>query len=192
MKNINKKLKLCLISNALLLLFVISLVIVFRDDKSKYLRWGPQDDLIIVSVAVNTYIRYMCLLVVITVIKVSDVLIGEIANPIIGFNIYNPDKKVITDFTKLELQFYGNSMYLIDAIKGVLLIMVNISQIDVALWGVFVSESASIVTIRMLLNEKQFLKEGIPNSIDENDNYTELLHPGKRKRNKYIIINNFL
>ena len=181
MKNINKKLKLCLISNALLLLFVISLVIVFRDDKSKYLRWGPQDDLIIVSVAVNTYIRYMCLLVVITIIKVSDVLIGEIANPIIGFNIYNPDKKVITDFTKLELQFYGNSMYLIDAIKGVLLIMVNISQIDVALWGVFVSESASIVTIRMLLNEKQFLREGIPSSIDENHNYTELLHPGEEK-----------
>ena len=81
----------------------------------------------------------------------------------------------------LELQFYGNSMYLIDAIKGVLLIMVNISQIDVALWGVFVSESASIVTIRMLLNEKQFLREGIPSSIDENDNYTELLHPGEEK-----------
>ena len=156
MKNINKKLKLCLISNALLLLFVISLVIVFRDDKSKYLRWGPQDDLIIVSVAVNTYIRYMCLLVVITIIKVSDVLIGEIANPIIGFNIYNPDKKVITDFNKNELQFYCNSMYLIDAIKRVLLILVNISQIDIALWGVFVSETASIFTIRMLFNEKEF------------------------------------
>ena len=35
-------------------------------------------------------------------------------NPIIGFNIYNPDKKNISDFTKLELQIYGNSMYLID------------------------------------------------------------------------------
>ena len=32
-------------------------------------------------------------------------------------------------------------MYLIDAIKSVLLIMVNISQIDIALWGVIVSET---------------------------------------------------
>tara|TARA_B100001250_G_scaffold391373_1_gene392180 strand:- start:218 stop:691 length:474 start_codon:yes stop_codon:yes gene_type:complete len=129
---------------------------IFKDDRSKYLRWGPQDDLIIISVAVDTYDKYMMLLATIAVIKISDVLIGEIANPIIGFNIYNPDKKVITDFTKNELQFYGNSMYLIDAIKSVLLIMVNISQIDIALWGVVVSETASIFTIRMLLNEKEF------------------------------------
>ena len=128
----------------------------FKDDRSKYLRWGPQDDLIIISVAVDTYDKYMMLLATIAVIKISDVLIGEIANPIIGFNIYNPDKKVITDFTKNELQFYGNSMYLIDAIKSILLIMVNISQIDIALWGVIVSETASIFTIRMLLNEKEF------------------------------------
>ena len=172
MRNVNTKLKICLISNAILLCFVISLVIVFRDDKSKYLRWGPQDDLIIVSVAVNTYTRYAFLLAVMAVIKVSDVLIGEIANPIIGFNIYNPDKKVITDFTKLELQFYGNSMYLIDAVKAGLLIMVNISQIDVALWGVFVSETASIVTIRMLLNEKEFKKNN--NLVELRHDYTEL------------------
>ena len=156
MKNINRKLKICLVCNLLLLIFVISIVMIFKDDRSKYLRWGPQDDLIIISVAVDTYDKYMMLLATIAVIKISDVLIGEIANPIIGFNIYNPDKKVITDFTKNELQFYGNSMYLIDAIKSVLLIMVNISQIDIALWGVIVSETASIFTIRMLLNEKEF------------------------------------
>ena len=158
MKNVNRKLKICLICNFLLLLFVMSLVVVFRDDNSKYLRWGPQEDLIIISVAMDDYTRYCMLLFCIMIIKVSDVLIGEIANPIIGFNIYNPDKKVITEFNKNELQFYGNSMYLIDAIKSVLLILVNISQIDIALWGVFVSESASIITIRMLLNEKEFKK----------------------------------
>ena len=96
------------------------------------------------------------LLGIIAIIKISDVVISEIASPIIGFNIYNPDKKVITEFTKNELQFYGNSMYLIDAIKAVLLIMVNISQIDIALWGVIVSETTSLFTIRMLLNEKEF------------------------------------
>ena len=41
-----------------------------------------------------------------------------------------------------------------------LLILVNISQIDIALWGVVVSETASLFTIRMLLNEKKFKKNG--------------------------------
>tara|TARA_B100000424_G_scaffold257058_1_gene237626 strand:- start:196 stop:732 length:537 start_codon:yes stop_codon:yes gene_type:complete len=156
MKDINKKLKICVLSNLLLLAFVITLILIFRDDNSTYLRWGPQQDLIIISVAINDMTKYFLLLGVIAIIKISDVVIAEIASPIIGFNIYNPDKKVITEFTKNELQFYGNSMYLIDAIKAVLLIMVNISQIDIALWGVIVSESTSLFTIRMLLNEKEF------------------------------------
>jgi len=158
MKDINKKLKICVLSNLLLLSFVISIILGFKDDNSTYLRWGPQDDLIIISVAINNMTKYFLLLGIIAIIKISDVVIAEIASPIIGFNIYNPDKKVITDFTKNELQFYGNSMYLIDAIKAVLLIMVNISQIDIALWGVFVSETTSLFTIRMLLNEKEFKK----------------------------------
>ena len=156
MKDINRKLKICVFSNLLLLSFVISIILLFKDDKSTYLRWGPQDDLIIISVAINNMTKYFMLLGIIAIIKISDVVIAEIASPIIGFNIYNPDKKVITDFTKNELQFYGNSMYLIDANKAVLLIMVNISQIDIALWGVIVSETTSLFTIRMLLNEKEF------------------------------------
>ena len=99
-------------------------------------------------------------------VKISDVDISLIASKIIGFNIYNPDKKVITEFTKNELQFYGNSMYLIDAIKAVLLIMVNISQIDIALWGVIISETTSLFTIRMLLNEKEF---NLNNDTELND-----------------------
>ena len=158
MKDINKKLKICVLSNLLLLAFVITLILIFRDDNSTYLRWGPQQDLIIISVAINDMTKYFLLLGVIAIIKISDVVIAEIASPIIGFNIYNPDKKIITEFTKNELQFYGNSMYLINAIKAVLLIMVNISQIDIALWGVFVSETTSLFTIRMLLNEKEFKK----------------------------------
>ena len=158
MKDINKKLKICVLSNLLLLAFVITLILIFRDDNSTYLRWGPQQDLIIISVAINNMTKYFLLLGVIAIIKISDVVIAEIASPIIGFNIYNPDKKIITEFTKNELQFYGNSMYLINAIKAVLLIMVNISQIDIALWGVFVSETTSLFTIRMLLNEKEFKK----------------------------------
>ena len=168
MKNVNRKLKICLLGNFLLLVFVLGLVVIFRDDKSKYLRWGPQDDLIIISVAINDYTRYGMLLFCIMVINISDVLIQEIAMPILGFNIYNPDKKEITEFSKNELQFYGNAMYLINAIKAILLILVNISQIDIALWGVLVSETASLFTIRMLLNEKTFKKKTDEVELNQN------------------------
>ena len=55
MKDINRKLKVCVLSNLLLLSFVISIILLFKDDKSTYLRWGPQDDLIIISVACLLY-----------------------------------------------------------------------------------------------------------------------------------------
>ena len=168
MKNVSYKLKICLLGNCLLLMFVLTLVVIFRDDKSKYLRWGPQDDLIIISVAINDYTRYFLFLFCIMVINISDVLIGEIAMPILGFNIYNPDKKKITEFSKNELQFYGNAMYLINAIKQILLILVNISQIDIALWGVVISETASLFTIRMLLNEKTFKKKNDDAELSHN------------------------
>ena len=86
-------------------------------------------------------------------------IIGEIAHPIIGFNIYNPDKKEINDFTKFELQLYGNIMYFIDSVRSVLMIMLSITQIDIALFGTVICEITSIFTIRMLLNEKMFVKK---------------------------------
>ena len=50
-------------------------------------------------------------------------------------------------------------MYFIDSIRNVFMIMLTISQIDIALWGVLISEFTSIFTIRYLLNEKKFLKK---------------------------------
>ncbi len=39
------------------------------------------------------------------------VLVAELGEPVLVFNVYNPDKKVIDDFTKFELLFYANTMF---------------------------------------------------------------------------------
>ena len=78
--------------------------------------------------------------------------------PVLGFSIYNPDKKVITEFSKNELQFYACSMYLISNLRYIFEIMLTISQIDIAIYSVIISELTGIITIRMLLNEKEFKK----------------------------------
>jgi len=77
---------------------------------------------------------------------------------ILSFNIYDPNKTHIFGFRKWELQVLENLMYAAPAIRSVFMTMVLISQIDVALFGVFVKEATSIITIRTLLNEKKHLR----------------------------------
>jgi len=156
--DINTKLKLCVISNLFLLIIIVGIIIVFSSREDKYWNVGPNKDLLIVSVKIDTWTKYYWLLVFIAILKISNVIISEIAHPILGFNIYNPDKKIITDFTKNQLQLYGNLMYFIDSVRGVFTILITISQIDVALFGVLVSEITGIYTVRMLLDEKEFSK----------------------------------
>lgn len=156
-KPVNKlRLRSCILGNFFLLVFIIFCIIFFDDHKSKYWRFGPHPDFILISTAIDTWSSYIILLILVAFLKISECFIAEVAHPIIGFNIYNPDKKVITEFTKFELQFYGNSMYTIDAIRGVLMIMMSITQVDIALWGVICAEGTSLFTIRMLLNDKEF------------------------------------
>ena len=145
--------------NFVVLLLIVGTIVGFDDGTSKYWRIGPQEDFILISVTIDNWTKYYVLLIFVATIKISQCVIAEIAHPIIGFNIYNPDKKVIVDFSKIELQIYGNLMYTIDGVRDVIMIVMAVSQIDVALWGVFCSEMASIFTIRMLLNEKSFRKE---------------------------------
>ena len=157
--NVNNKLKLCVISNAFVLVIIVIIISLCGvQNESKYWNFGPNESFVIINIHIDTWIKYYWLLTFIALLKISQVIIGEIAHPIIGFNIYNPDKKVITDFTKNELQFYGNSMYLIDSIRNVFMIMITITQIDIAIFGSIISEITSIFTIRMLLNEKSFSK----------------------------------
>jgi hypothetical protein len=100
-------------------------------------------------------------------VESSRVFINEIASPILGFNIYNPDKKVITEFSKNELQILANTMWFINSITNSLFVMITISQIDIALLRTLYSEITTIFTIRMLLNEKEFTYD---NTYDKNNN----------------------
>ena len=168
------KLIICILGNAAILCCVILTVIILKDDSSKYFRIGPNDDLIIISVLINNYWRYLALLTFITIINTGDVLVQEVGMPVLGFNIYNPDKKHITDFNKNELQIMANTMYTISSFKEVLMMVVAISQIDIALWGVFVANAASIITIRLLLNEKTFGSQRANDSMFTAANITDM------------------
>ena len=167
MKQITK-IKTCLGLNILLLSVILFFIVKCASPNSTYFKFGPNDAFILVSIHINTYTKYFVLLFFIACINVLKVLVQEIGEPVLVFNIYNPDKKVITEFTKTQLQLFGNGMFIVSNVRRVFEIMVTVSQIDIALFSVLIEQLTSMITINMLLNEKIFNKKN-ENQEDIND-----------------------
>ena len=171
MKQLNK-IRICLCLNVFLLCFISSCITIFASD-SKYFRMGPSDDFLLISVKINTTSRYAFLLFLIACNNCIKVLIGELGEPILVFNVYNPDKKVITEFTKCQLLFYANSMFFIGNTRRIFEVMITITQIDIALFSIVVEQLVSLGTVYFLVSEKQFetknnlIKSKTYHSVDE-------------------------
>lgn len=84
-------------------------------------------------------------------------LVYEYSNPIMYFNIFNEDKKEISNFSKLELQVYAQSLWLLTSIKNGLMLLVAIQQIDITMSKIIYNEIAAAIVIRKLLNKKKFV-----------------------------------
>ena len=107
--NNRNKLKLSCIIYSLFLSIVIIIVFYFQS-YDKYFRWGIPDSnkepLVVLSVKIDNYYKYACVLGLIAGIKIIKVGVSDITDPILSFTIYNPEKKNIAEFTKNELHFY--------------------------------------------------------------------------------------
>jgi len=158
MKN-NYKLRYCVVLNFILFLIILFAILICKDDNNYYMTYGPNDNLYVLSIKINTPQKYIFLQFFLLFVEFSRVFTNEIASPILAFNIYNPDKTTITEFTKNELQLLANIMWLINSLTNSLFVMITISQIDIAILRTIYSEITTIITIRILLNEKQFLCE---------------------------------
>lgn len=152
------KVRLCLFLNSCLVLFIGFYITNFASD-SKYFRFGPNDDFIFISVQIDTTQKYCSLLTLIFVNDIIRVIIQEFGDPVLYMNVYNPDKKEITEFSKSQLYFYANSMFLINNIRYIFTILISVTQIDIALFSVLVEQVIVIITIKMLLNEKKFINK---------------------------------
>jgi hypothetical protein len=157
MKQLNK-VRLCLFLNSCLVLFIGFYITNFASD-SKYFCFGPSEDFIFISVQINTTQKYCSLLTLIFVNDIVRVIIQEFGDPVLYMNVYNPDKKEITEFSKAQLYFYANSMFLINNIRYIFTILISVTQIDIALFSVLVEQVIVIITIKMLLDEKKFINK---------------------------------
>lgn len=153
------KIRICLFLNVTLLVF-ISFFITYFAGNSKYFRFGPNEDFIFISVPINCYKKYSLLLFLISLNNIIKVLVGEIGEPVLVFNVYNPDKRVITEFSKSQLLFYANSMFFVSNTRRVFEVLINVTQIDIAIFSIIVEQLISVFTVCFLVSEKKFDKQG--------------------------------
>ncbi len=151
---INKTIQLCIVINGILLSCIAGIIFRFADESM--LKIGYSKDLIILGVTIDTMEKYIFLQFLIFLVEFCYALIYEYANPIMYFSIFNADKRVITDFGKLELQIYAQSIWFLTSLKNGLMLLVAIQQIDITLSKIFFNEIAAAIVIRSLLNKKEF------------------------------------
>ena len=154
-----QRLKLCIVGQLALLIAVVIPIVLLANKQSTYYKFGPNEELIIISIKINTWTRYSILLIYILLLRVCKVFITELGMPILSFNIYDPNKKKVEGFTRTELQIQANIMYMLNAIRYALTLQLSIIQIDIAIISAIFSELASIPTIYILLKDKEFIKE---------------------------------
>lgn len=145
--------RLCLLINFIGLCAII-LFIFSTSDLAELFRFGPSDDLTIMSVKMNTWEKYVGLVVVICIIKVLEVGVNDIGSPNLGFSIYDPTETVVYGFDRMELQLLANGMWMVNSLGMVFKTMIIVSRTDIALISVISGELASAVTIYYLLGKK--------------------------------------
>lgn len=156
-----QKLLWCLGVNVALLLFVVLLICSLNDGKSSYFRWGPNDNLVVLTVHVNTWASYAGILAVLFIIRFIEVILSDIAAPIIQFTVYDPYKVDIQEFGRIELQVMTILMIMISAARAVILFVVAVTQIDIAMWSSGVQCMATVWTTYYLTKHKRFAGETV-------------------------------
>ena len=167
-----QRLKICIVGQFMLLIGIIIPTVLLANKGSSYYRFGPNDELIIISIKINTGFKYGILLLYVFIFRVCKAFVNELGMPVLGFNIYDPNKKVVTGFTRNELQIQANVMYTLNAIRSILEIQLAISQIDIAIISAVFQEIASIPTIYLLLKDKEF--ETVEEKRERLSKFTEM------------------
>jgi hypothetical protein len=162
---LKKQLKFCIAGSAVLTIITLIFTTIFAEEKG-WFSFGPSTHLSIAGVIIDTQEKYALLLFSIVLNSIIDTLVSEFAQPILAFNIYNPDKKLITDFkSKRELQVLATLYWSFNNVRTIFTNLVSITQVDLALIKWVVLEITAVYTINILLSKKRFA-EGLEEEIE--------------------------
>ena len=149
-------LKYCIYINLLIFLMFGSSFYIFHTYNTQYFRVGWSSSFIFVSIPIDTPLKYFLLCGFITLMNISEICMNDVATPLIQFSTYNPYKTHINDFSRVELELYSNTIYLIQNAKRFISIFTILSQIDIALISLISSQATAGFIIKYLLDQKHF------------------------------------
>ncbi len=150
-------LKICTIINLTFISFLIGCFFILNDNTSNYFRMGWHKDFVFISITIDNPLKYFLLIFFISIFNVTEIFLNDLAFPIINFNTYNPYKIEIRDFTRLELEFYSNTIYFIQGTKRLFQIATAVSQIDLAFVTLLSSQISIYFVIKYFLDKKRFI-----------------------------------
>jgi hypothetical protein len=137
-------------------ILMFALAFFFQDPNNKFLRVGPQTDLIVVSVRIDTAASYTVLILLLTFVTAVRAYVSEVGNAILRYYIYDMNTQHIEDINMLNLVVHSNATYFLSMVRDMLLTIVGIAQIDLAMWTIIVYTLVEIGAITWHLWDKRF------------------------------------
>lgn len=147
-------------------LFIVSTILCFMSTTSSYWNIGPSDTLIVIAVLIDTWTKYLGLLVVITIVNITKIISKDIRTSSLEFILYNPDKTYISNMSRKDFQTIANLMFMIMFIQEVFSILIVISQFDIAIYDALVKGFVTFYTTNQLLKNKVFFEDEFECNLD--------------------------
>ena len=139
-----------------LTIWIIAIVIVFlvlnKNNNSSYLRYGPNNDLVIIGIKINNVIKYTLLVFLIIINIIMRNINNEIIRPWIILNIQNTVQEIDSKKECYEISIVSNFYVWFDWFCSLILLF---SQIDICLIDIFVDLLSTVILTRYYLKQKQ-------------------------------------
>lgn len=151
------KVSLCIGSNAVTVILLFFMLNVFnREGDGNLWKFGPSDDLFLLSIPINTWMRYWLVIVMIGLIKISEVLVNDFASPDVFFATFDTDRKNIYGFTQFSLWILTVIQQLSNDLGNIFKTIILVTRLDVALISVLIQNLTGVVSVYLLLSKKTF------------------------------------
>lgn len=140
--------------------------VVLYHSSDPYIKFGPQDSLVVLTFQINTGGKYAALIVTIIAYAIVDNFISNTTNNELWNNIFSTSVVRIYNYKhELELMGLAQVIYLCNSIRGALAVKIMVTQLDLALIIVGASWSINWLAIYINLENKCFgPDDGLPNN----------------------------
>ena len=135
-----------------------------------YIVFGPNENLVVLSILVDTWWKYTICTIALVILAVIDSIISQTVMNTVYNDVWNASTKNVLHFTSEgTLQAYAQIMYTLNAIRYILSIKVQITQIDLALITTAATQLMTIWSLRKALAGKTFVTKNCvrPYNINE-------------------------